>query len=117
MNRVRSVSVLDPPEIDVARLTFEAVRRAEAMGLVESGSFRADAAAVRQLAAKVRRAGIALSAADIIANVESPSSRDLVELLKTIIAALDASPAPQYEWKGLARVFAPDDLAALLDVS
>jgi transcriptional regulator with XRE-family HTH domain len=34
-----------------------------------------------------------------------------------VIAALDASPAPAWEWKGLARVFVPEDLAALLHVS
>lgn len=103
--------------MDVARLTFEAVRRAEAMGIVEPGPLRADAAAVRQLASDVRRAGIASSASDILTNVSAPTSRELAGLLETIVAALDASPAPEYEWKGLARVFPPEDLAALLDVS
>jgi hypothetical protein len=34
-----------------------------------------------------------------------------------IIAALDASPAPEYEWKAVAAMFPPDDLAQLLDLS
>lgn len=115
----RYSSVIDPPETDVeiATLTFEATRRAEAMGIADPGAMRADAAAIRQLAGKVRRAGIATSAADVLDNVGAPSPRELTALLQMIIAALDASPAPEYEWKGLTRVFSPDDLAALLDLS
>src|SRR5262245_44470468 len=117
MAQSRSVSVLDPTELDVARLAVDAARRAEAMGLVEAAPTGSDAAAIRRLANKVRRAGIGVSPADVLNNVEVPSSRDLVGLLELIIAALDASPAPAYEWKGLSRVFPPEDLAALLQVS
>ena len=117
MSKTRSTSVIDPPDVDVVRLMFEAVRRAEAMGIVDAGTLRADAPAIRQLATKVRRAGIAASAADILNNVEAPSSDDIAQILEVIIAALDASPAPAYEWKGLTRVFQPEDLAELLQVS
>jgi uncharacterized protein (DUF2384 family) len=110
-------SVLDPPDLEIARLAVEAARRAEAMGLVEPAEARAGVAAVRQLADTVRRAGMAASAADIINNVERPSNRDLAALLKTIIAALEASPAPAFEWKGLSRVFPAEDLARLVGVS
>jgi hypothetical protein len=96
---------------------FEAARRAEAMGILEPGSTRADLAAIRHLANKIRRAGVAASAADLLNNVEVPSDRELVDILQTIVAALDASPVPKYEWGGLGRVFAPDDLASLLDIS
>ena len=96
---------------------FEAARRAEAMGIVEPGPSRVEAETIRQLAAKVRSAGIAMSPADVLRNVEQPSRDDVAALLEMIIAALEASPAPKYEWKGLARVFAVDDLAALLDIS
>jgi len=100
------------------RLLFEAARRAEAMGLVEPGAVtRGDAAAVRHLASRVRRAGIATSAADELNNVETPAAHDIAALLETVIAALEASPAPKFEWGGLARVFAPDELGALLNVS
>ena len=34
-----------------------------------------------------------------------------------MVAALEASPVPKFEWGGLARVFAPEDLAALLHIS
>lgn len=118
MSKIRSVSVIEPPtDTGLARLAFEAVRRAEAMGLIEGGSTRADVATIKQLAARLRKAGIASSAADLIHNVETPSRQDLAALLSTIVDALEASPAPAYEWKGLARVFPPEDLAALLQVS
>ena len=113
----RLSSVLEPPEFDVARLAVEASRRAEAMGIADPGEARADVTAIRQLAGTVRRAGIATSASDIINNVETPSNRELASLLQMIIAALDASPAPTYEWKGLARVFPAEELAPLLNIS
>ena len=106
-----------PARRDVARLTFEAGRRAEAMGLVDTAPQQADAGTIRQLANHVRRAGIAASAADAINNVEKPSPRELADLLETMIAALEASPVPKYEWGGVARVFGADDLAPLLNVS
>jgi hypothetical protein len=101
----------------VPRLAVEASRRAEAMGILEATAPGSGVPAVRQLAARVRRAGIAASAADALANVETPSDEEVAGLLETIVAALEASPVPKYEWRGLARVFAPEDLAALLDVS
>jgi len=111
------VSVQVPPELDVARLTFEASRRAEAMGVVAPGTARADVDGIRRLATNVQKAGIATSAADFINNVETPSSADLARLLHMVIDALEASPTPAHEWKGMARVFSAEDLAQLLDVS
>lgn len=113
----RSVSVLDPSDLDVARLAVDATRRAEAMGLVEASTPGTDLPAIRGLANKVRRAGIGVSPADVLNNVEAPSARELAGLLELIIAALDASPAPAYEWKSLGRVFSAEDLASLLQVS
>src|SRR5262245_57408817 len=101
MEQFQNGSVFVPPAVAVARLTFEAARRAEAMGIVEPAAPRADAAAIRQFANRVRRAGIASSAADLINNVEEPSDEDLARLLETIVAALEASPVPKYEWRGL----------------
>lgn len=117
MQLSRIGSDADPTDAGLARLLFEAARRAEAMGIVEPGITPLEADTVRQLAGKVRSAGIATSAADVLRNVERPSRQDLAALLEMIIAALEASPAPRYEWKGLTRVFAIDDLAALLDIS
>jgi hypothetical protein len=106
------------------RLLFEAARRAEAMGLVEPAALGAlgstpgaDASTVRLLASRVRRAGIAAAAADQLHNVETPSAAEVAGLLETLIAALEASPVPKFEWGGLGRVFGPEDLAALINVS
>jgi hypothetical protein len=100
------------------RLLFEAARRAEAMGLVEPGAVvRNDVTAVRHLANRVRRAGIAAAAADELNNVVTPTAVEVAELLETMVAALEASPVPKFEWGGLGRVFAPEDLASLLNIS
>lgn len=38
-------------------------------------------------------------------------------MLKTLIAALEQSPVPQFEWRSVLRVFEPEQLADLLDIS
>ena len=120
MSALRSKSTgIAPPAVPVSpRLLFEAARRAEAMGLVESGATaRGDVTAVRHLANRVRRAGIAAAAADELNNVAAPTAAEIAALLETMVAALEASPVPKFEWAGLARVFEPDALAALLNIS
>jgi hypothetical protein len=103
---------------DVRRLVFEAARRAEAMGLMDpEATPQDDGTALRLLAARVRRAGIASAAADQLSNVETPNPAEIAPLLETLIAALEASPVPKFEWAGLGRVFAPEDLASLINVS
>jgi hypothetical protein len=88
------------------------------MGLVEPGAVvRSDVTAVRHLASRVRRAGIAVAAADELHNVTAPSAADVAALLEMMVAALEASPVPKFEWAGLARVFPPEDLATLLHIS
>ena len=103
------------------RLLFEAARRAEAMGLVApdapGASASADLAAVRKLASRIREAGIASAASAALHNVEPPSASQVAELLRTMIAALEASPVPKFEWAGLGRVLDPERLASLLAVS
>ena len=107
-----------PPALgEVAQLTVEASRRAEAMGLIEEGTVRPDVRGIRQLAGRVRRAGIAASTADVLNNVDVPSASEIARLLKTIVAALEASPVPRFEWNGVARVFGADELAPLVNVS
>jgi hypothetical protein len=110
----------------VRRLVFEAARRAEAMGLLEpDASSRDEAAAVRLLAARVRRAGIAAAAADQLSsmpqtpldNVEPPDAAAIAALLEMVIAALEASPVPEFEWAGLGRFFSAEELASLINVS
>jgi hypothetical protein len=117
MDFAHSRSFIGPTDTALARLLFEATRRAEAMGIVEPGTARAEPAAIRRLADRIRGAGIATSAADVLGNVDAPSREDVRALLQMIVDALEASPAPDHEWKGVSRVFAVDDLAALLAIS
>ena len=118
MNLTHNESVIAPRDGRVGRLVFEVSRRAEAMGLLDpQPPGRADLDAVRHLANRVGRAGIAASSLSHLNNVEPPSREELAGLLETMIAALEASPVPKFEWGGLGRVFDADDLAALLEVS
>jgi hypothetical protein len=118
MLNIQNKSVLAPSERAVERLVFDAFRRAEAMGLVEpDATARGDLKAVRHMAQHVRKAGIAAAAATALSNVEVPTAEELTALLRTMIAALEASPAPRYEWAGVARVIDDDALASLLGVS
>ncbi len=129
MNKVHNGSVTAPS--DIARLLFEASRRAEAMGLVEphptaqvrgSGTQgptaeNADLKAVRHIAHQARKAGIAAATAPALNSIEAPTREELASLLQMMIEALEASPVPMFEWAGLARVFDVEQLASLLDVS
>ena len=66
---------------------------------------------------QARRAGVATAATDALNNVEAPTREELASLLQTMIAALEASPVPRFEWAGLGRIFDMDQLASLLNVS
>lgn len=116
---VQKQSEQAPAEQAVRHLVFETSRRAEAMGLVDREL--ADAAdskgAVRQILNKIRKAGIATTAAAELNNVETPAPEEVAALLRMVIAALEANPIPKFEWGGLARVFEAEQLGALLNVS
>jgi len=118
---VRNTSVPVPLTRAAGRLLFEASRRAEAMGLIETDTSGArgpgDLGAVRDLARHVRQAGIASGATAALNNVEPPTGEELASLLRTMIAALEASPVPKFEWAGLVRVLDAEQLASLLTVS
>ncbi len=116
MADLQTHSISGPGRADVVRLAFEASRRAEAMGLIEDAT-RPDVGGIRQLANRIRRAGIAASTAEALDNVEVPSAAEVAALLRTMIAALEASPVPRFEWNGVMRVFGADELAPLLNVS
>jgi hypothetical protein len=91
------------------------------MGLIETDTSVArgpgDLSAVRELAMHVRQAGIASGATAALNNVEPPSGEELASLLRTMIAALEASPVPKFEWAGVVRVLDAEQLASLLTVS
>ena len=103
-----SVASVSP---DVRRLTFEAYRRAEAMGLVEpiSSMEDFDVSGARKVLRSVKDAGIArssvleLETADH-AHGESASGPEIADLMRAVIAALEASPAPNSEWRSVVRV-------------
>jgi hypothetical protein len=103
----------------VRRLTFEAYRRAEAMGLVEPASptEEFDITGVKRVLQGVRDAGIARSPVIELENAEAPDAHDVAELMKMVIAALEASPAPSSEWRSVSRVFDAESLAPLLGIS
>lgn len=88
------------------------------MGLVEPNhALSDDLQAIRHIAKRVGRAGIATATAAALNNVEPPTADEVAALLETMITALEASPAPKYEWAGLGRVLDPETLASLLNVS
>jgi hypothetical protein len=105
----------------VRHLAVEAWRRAEAMGLVEETAAdsprRLDAAAVARLVRRLRAAGIARGPALRLDNVETPSAAELADVLRLVIAALEASPVAKYEWRAAARVFDVERLSTLLGIS
>lgn len=103
----------------VRRLTFEAYRRAEAMGLVEPAppTEDFDLTGVKRVLQGVRDAGIARSPVIELENVETSDGQDVAELMKMVIAALEASPAPHSEWRSVSRVFDAESLAPLLGIS
>lgn len=107
---------------DARRLAYEAMRRAEAMGLAEGpaafGAAEAlDLEAVQRLAHRIRQAGIARGPAVAFDTVEVPTRAEVEGLLRLLIAALEESPAPKHEWPSLLRIFEPEQLAALLGIS
>lgn len=103
---------------DVGRLVLEAVRRADAMGLMsmdEAGAF--DASTARRLVARAREAGVARTPPITWTNVTPPSPEEVAGLMRLVIAALEGSPVPKSEWPSLSRVFETEQLARLLGVS
>lgn len=111
-------SKTDPIEIRSIRgLAIAVWRLAEGMGLVEANASSLDSADITRLLKRVREAGIARGAALHFDNVEPPSAAEAEALLKVVIAALESSPAPKFEWPAVARVIDAEQLAPLLNVS
>lgn len=118
MQQTRIQSKLTPLSIRSMRtLAIEVWRRAEGMGLVDANASQLDAADIPRLLKRVGDAGIARGAALHFDNVEPPSVAEAEALLKLVIAALDSSPAPKFEWPAVSRVIDAEQLAPLLNVS
>ncbi len=116
MSRLASVPV-PPGDRSVRHLVLEAWRRADAMGLLGPGTGVVDPTNIGPLLQRVRDAGIARGTAFHFDNVEPPSTGEVESLLHLVIAALDASPAPQFEWPAVSRVIDAEQLAGLLHIS
>ena len=118
MAQTQIKSKLTPLSIRSMRtLAIEVWRRAEGMGLVDANASQLDAADIPRLLKRVGDAGIARGAALHFDNVEPPSVAEAEALLKLVIAALDSSPAPKFEWPAVSRVIDAEQLAPLLNVS
>lgn len=118
MAQTQIKSKSDPIAIRSMRtLAIEVWRRAEGMGLVDANASQLDAADIPRLLKRVGDAGIARGAALHFDNVEPPSVAEAEALLKLVIAALDSSPAPKFEWPAVSRVIDAEQLAPLLNVS
>lgn len=101
----------------VRTLALEALRRAEGMGLVEPSTSQLEADGIVRLLQRVRDAGIARGPSLHFDNVEPSSVEEAESLLRLVIAALDSSPAPRFEWPAVSRVIDAEQLASLLNVS
>jgi hypothetical protein len=113
------VETPEMPSADVRRLTFEALRRAEAMGLIAPTPSVNDLGFddVKRVMRGVTEAGIARSSLLELETIPEPDHAEIAELMRTVIAALEASPAPAYEWRAVGRVFDAESLAPLLGIS
>jgi hypothetical protein len=116
---VRIESERDPLSAPSVRLlAVEAWRRAAAMGLLlEDGEGRLRSSDVARLVQRVREAGIGRAPALRFDNVEVPSAEEVAAMLRLMIAALEDSPVAKFEWPAVARIFEPEQLAALLGIS
>jgi len=103
---------------DVRRLAFDVARRADAMGILDGDTVTTvDGATVRRLLAHARKAGVARMPVVEVGALEAPTQEELASLLTLLMAALERSPVPAHEWPSLSRVFEPDQLAGLVNVS
>ena len=104
--------------LDVRRLAFDVARRADAMGIRDGDTgTTVDGATVRRLMTHARTAGVARMPVVEPGALEAPTQAELASLLSLLMAALERSPVPAHEWPSLARVFEPEQLAGLVNVS
>ena len=116
--QIRSVaSPFDSPS--VASLAVTVLTRAEAMGLLPPTETieRLDMAMFRRLAGGIAEAGIGNGVLADLSASPRPSAQQLAGTLRRLNEALDASPTPFSEWRGVHDVLGGDVLAQLLGVS
>src|SRR5712691_6473809 len=135
MTAIRIRSVVDPfdsPEL--RRSALDAITLTDAMGLLSDEDVieALDLAAVRRAAEGASRAGIAPSAtATLLASkfdgargagsrrqrIGKSDLQTLTAAIERLREGLEASPAPEFEWRSLLRVFDPEDLSSLVGTS
>jgi hypothetical protein len=104
---------------DLAGLVADLAIGAEAMGLVElpDPAIRLDWDWLRNLLDDLADAGIARRHIASFPSEGEVEREELLELLQSLIQALEESPLPNREWGSLLRVVDHDDLARLLNIS
>jgi len=118
MDRTDSPSSIHSRPLDVRRLAFDVARRADAMGILDGDTVTTvDGATVRRLLTHARTAGVARMPVVEPGALETPTQAELASMLSLLMAALERSPVPAREWPSLSRVFEPDQLASLVNVS
>ena len=116
--QIRSVdSPFDSPS--VASLAVTVLTRAQAMGLLPPTETieRLDMAMFRRLAGGIAEAGIGNGVLVGLSATPRPSAQQLAGTLQRLNEALDASPRPISEWRGVHDVLGGDVLAQLLGIS
>ena len=103
----------------VAHSAVAVLTRAEAMGLLpESETIDLlDMPRFRRLAAGIAQAGIGNGLLAELAASSGPVSHQLLATLEKLNEALEESPTPGREWRGVVRILGGDVLAGLLGIS
>lgn len=108
---------------ELAGRVFGVLKRAHAMGLLgDDAKVDLNVAGFRKVLRLVGKAGIGHEA-ELLTMTLSPDKLDdaakklLLAVVASLMKALEASPAPDSEWRRLTKVFEPEQLAKLLDIS
>jgi hypothetical protein len=101
------------------RLALEvvtALERADAMGLLPEGQRieTLDLAAFRKVVGHIQQAGIGRTIKLVLSGDMMDQTTKLQSLLEQLNAALEESPAPEYEWNRMMDVLGLEQLARLL---
>jgi len=103
----------------VYRSAVEAMRRADAMGLLPREKLieSLDMSTVAQFLHHIAKAGISHGSYQDLVDPSGLDSDKLEGLLSQVSRALEESPAPVFEWPQLLELFGVDQLAQLLRIS